>query len=329
MISDFAMSSSAAASSASSGASGTADSNRLEGSRIVEPETILDDEQLKMEEKSKKNIAEDVHDKESVLQFLARRRVIENEVKCKRCQRQVNITIKTASSDGYVWTCVGCGQEWTMRTGTSIPGQKASLQDILERFCQIFDLKGGEKPENKIAYAASIDIISTTFEIIKTSVKLGRENVVHFDVIRLPASNQSICVGVENNSNLTMVDTDLSTFLDKWSEPGCKIVHSNMSFEASVLNPDVMKCSTCQYINVDDQTQSDSAKYMDQHLIAISNCVKDLQASHGRLKDLLKRPITYLDSAKVMSAQRYLAHSHIENPLAWFLRFMQEQKEKK
>ena len=279
------MSSSTAASSASSCASGgTAASDRLEGTRIVEPETILDDEQLKMEEKSQKDIAEDVHDKESMLQFLARRRVIENEVKCKICQRQVNITIKTASSDGYVWTCAECLQEWTMRTGTSIPGQKASLQEILERFSQIFDLKGGEKPENKMANAASTYIISTTFEIIKKSVKLGRENVVHFDVIRLPASNQSICVGVENNSNLTMVDTDLSTFLDKWSEPGSKIVHRNKSLEASILNPDVMKCSTCQYtsINVDDQTQSDSAKYKDQHRIAISSCVKDLQASHGR-----------------------------------------------
>ena len=161
------MSSSTADSSASSCASGgTAASNRLEGTRIVEPETILDDEQLKMEEKSKKNI-EDVHDKESVLQFLARRRVIENEVKCKRCQRQVTITVRTASSDGYVWTCAGCRQAWTMRTGTSIPGQKASLQEILERFCQIFDLKGGEKPKNKIANAASPYIISTTFEIIK------------------------------------------------------------------------------------------------------------------------------------------------------------------
>ena len=324
------MSSSTAASSASSCASGgTAASNRLEGTRIVEPETILDDEQLKMEEKSQKDIAEDVHDKESMLQFLARRRVIENEVKCKNCQRQVTITIKTASSDGYVWTCEECRQEWTMRTGTSIPGQNASLQEILERFCQIYDLKGGEKPEYKIANAASTYIISTTFEIIKKSVKLGRENVVHFDVIRLHGSNQSICVGVENNSNLTMVDTDLSTFLDKWSEPGSKIVHRSMSSEASVLNPDVMKCSTCQYINVRDQTQSDSAKYKDQHRIATSNCVKDLQASHGRLKDLFKRPMTCLDSAKVMSVQRYLAHSHIENPLAWFLRLMREQKENK
>ena len=298
------MSSSTADSSASSSASGgTAASNRLERTRIVEPETILDDEQLNMEEKSKKNIAEDVHDKESVLWFLARRRVIENEVKCKRCQRQVSITVKTASSDGYVWTCAGCRQEWTMRTGTSMTGKNASLQEILEMSCQIFDLKGGEKPENKIANPASSYIISMTYEIIKKSIKLGRENVVHFDVIRLQGSHQSICVGVENYSNLTMVDTDLSTFLDKGLEPGCKIVLSNKSLEASVLNPDVMKGSTCQYLNVDDQTQSDSAKYKDQHRIAISNCVKDLQASHGRLKYLFKRPMTYLDSAKIMSVQ--------------------------
>ena len=62
------MLSSPAASFGSSCASGgTAASNRLQGSRIVERETILDDEQLKMEEKSQKDIAEDVRDKESAL----------------------------------------------------------------------------------------------------------------------------------------------------------------------------------------------------------------------------------------------------------------------
>ena len=94
VISDFAIASSAAASSASSCASGgMASRNRLEGTRIVAPETILGDEQLKMEEKSKKNIAEGVHDKESALQFLARRKVIPNEIECKKCERQASILL--------------------------------------------------------------------------------------------------------------------------------------------------------------------------------------------------------------------------------------------
>ena len=278
------MSSSPAASYGSSCASGgTAASNRLQGSRIVERETILDDEQLKMEEKSQKDIAEDVRDKESALQFLARRRVIENEVKCKRCRRQVNLTIKTASSDGYVWVCAGCRQQWRVRTETGMTGQIESLHDILARFCHIFDLKGDEKPKNKVANAASRYIISTTFEIMKKSLKVGGENVVYFDVIICRGSHQPICVAVENTSNITMVDTDLSTFLDKCSGPECKIVHRNHAWDGRILNPAAMMCSTCHYINVDNQIQSDSAQYKDEHSKAVACFVEDLQALYDRL----------------------------------------------
>ena len=167
VISDFAMPSSAAASSALSCTSGgMATSNRLAGTRIVEPGTIFDDEQLKMEEMFKKDIKEDVYDKESALQFLARRKVIPNEIVCKNCELEATIqfiSLQTADSDGYIWKCGGCGYSWTMRNGTTLPKGRASLQDILFKFCSIFDLKGRPTRERKIAIAASPYILSTTF----------------------------------------------------------------------------------------------------------------------------------------------------------------------
>ena len=153
--------------------------------------------------------------------------------------------------------------------------------------------------------------------------------MVYFDVISSRGSHQPICVAVEKNSNLTMVETDLSTFLDKWSGQGCKIVHRNVGMDGKILNPAAMKCSTCHYINADDQTQSESAQYKEEHWKAISNFMKDSQISYERLKQLFNKPFSFRDSAKVISVQRYFAHSHIENPLALFLRLVREQKENK
>ena len=203
-----------------------------------------------MEEMSKKDIKEDVYDKESALQFLARRKVIPNEIVCKKCELEATIQFishQRADSDGYIWKCGGCGYSWTMRNGPTLPKGRASLQDILFKFCSIFDLKGRPTRERKIAIAASPYILSTTFKIMKKSLKLGGENVVYFDVISSRGSHQPICVAVEKNSNLTMVDTDLSTFLDKWSGQGCNIVHRNVGMDGKVLSPAAMKCSTCHY----------------------------------------------------------------------------------
>ena len=171
-------------------------------------------------------------------------------------------------------------------------------------------------------------VISTTFEIMKKSLKVGGENVVYFDVIICRGSHQPICVAVENASNVTMVDTDLSTFLDKCSGPECKIVHRNHASDGRILNPAAMMFSTCHYINIDDQTQSDSAQYKDEHSKAVACFVQDLQALYNRLKTIFNRQVTFLDYAKIVSVQRYFAHNHIENPLAAFLRLVREQKEK-
>ena len=313
------MASSSAASSASICASGgMAASNRLHGPRIVEPETILDDEQLKMEEKSKTNIAEDFRDKESALQFLARRRVIENEIECKICESQatiVRLPLQTVESDGYVWECTGCARIRTMRSGTNLLKVQASLQDILLGLLSIFDLKETAPLEKKVPNAASSYIIATTEEILDKSLSLGGENVVYFDVIRMHGSVPPICVAIENTTNLTVVDTAMSTVLDKSSRPGSKIVHTQSHLCAI---PAAMKCSKCHYINVADQTQTDSAHYKEEHRKAIASFREDLKTMNGKLNALIKRRIPYVDSAKALCLKRYFAHSHIENPLAYF-----------
>ena len=85
-----------------------------------------------------------------------------------------------------------------------------------------------------------------------------------------------------------------------------------------------MKCSTCHYINVDDQTQSDSAHYKEEHSKAIASFVEDLKTMIGKLNALIKRRIPYVDSAKALCLKRYFAHSQIENPLACFLSLKHE-----
>ena len=150
-----------------------------------------------------------------------------------------------------------------------------------------------------------------TKEILDKSLSLGGEKVVYYDVIKLHGSVTPICVAIENTTNLTVVDTDMSTVLDKSSRPGSKIVHTQSHLCAI---PAAMKCSKCHYINVADQTQSDSAHYKEEHRKAIASFLEDLKTMNGKLNALIKRRIPYVDSAKALCLKRYRRIPRISPP---------------
>jgi transposase-like protein len=67
----------------------------------------------------------------SALQWLAKRRLIKNNVYCENCNTQFGLNAYQDAEDGYRWKCKGCNKRKSVRDGSFFSESRLSLQTLI------------------------------------------------------------------------------------------------------------------------------------------------------------------------------------------------------
>eukprot|EP00117_Sycon_ciliatum_P035654 scpid74917/ scgid26979/ len=308
--------SSATADCSSSSSSGVGSAEQLlSGSWIVEPSTVLATEQLDVEEWTWEGLAEEVKDHRSLLRFLARRNVIQNNLQCASCERPANLYNWKSRSDKYVWRCNGCKKKWSIRTGRDLlSSNRGSLLEHVSVFYRLFQLPSAGKLDDLSRLSNHVvgELVSNTIvqgnKWLEKNVMLGGALAVFIDLYTPEWFSGTFFLAVEELTNLTVTVIipartveNVRRQLEKWCAPGSTVVLKHSSIDGSSLDR-----SRYEYVNVDGQSVR-SEELKEGYNDAIASFARDVERTKFRLTSIgSKRVDIRIDQiVLVVPLQRY------------------------
>eukprot|EP00117_Sycon_ciliatum_P018099 scpid71538/ scgid16846/ len=292
---------------------------------IVEPSSILASEQLDIEEWTWKDLAEEIHDNCALLRFLARKKLIRNEMKCGKCERNFNIN-RYKVTDQYMWRCNDCKKTLSIRKESDLFGLPGGLFENVSLFYRLFDLPSADKLDDlsEMSTRATRDRVATTIfhgiNWLEKNLILGGTHAVFIDLHKPEGTSTMLFMAVEESTNLAVAKqvrsvANVPSELEKWCEPRSTIVLKQSSIDRSSLDS-----RKFEYENVEEQSASLEG-LKEGHKEAVSNFVKELKRTKTRLKSIGSKELdmpTY-QAALVVSLQRYFARCPAKNPFGRFI----------
>eukprot|EP00117_Sycon_ciliatum_P040939 scpid63957/ scgid30018/ len=323
---------------------GVSVTRRLAGTKIVDPSTILDSKQLHMEEWSERNLTEEIQDNESLMCFLARRKVIRNEWECKSCNRFANLDFDAKNIDGCGWMCRRCTRSWWIRVKSNVNCESHSLLEIMSLFHFLLDLPiaqnsvvGSRLLIGAIDFTVPVFwMVSMSYDWLFRNMRLGGTHIVFVDMYKPTAKSNWIYIAVEDSTNLAVVEpkvsvNTLSAFVDRCCNPQSRIAY-RYSSSIRVYNRLRWKDQD-NFVDVEDP--SSSPQLEKEHRDAIDNAIAELSIAQHKLRvlepgttdEISSRPMKrktqiYKAWGTVLSLRRYFAISINKNPLSFLLNFL-------
>ncbi|XP_065195011.1 uncharacterized protein LOC135826321 [Sycon ciliatum] len=269
------------------GQSSTTPQRLIRGSHvIVDPATILTDEEMRREDKySEETMLDLVTNRVAMLEFLARRRLIANTLECRRCiergdgTRRMKLQHRLAAQSGARWLCTNCRAVRAVGTtsafhsgGLSMDNAAAAEEGGFEVVVSVFSCVfffGSMGTMLRLRQAACITdaqvqrcldwLSESSIRVMKEIIgfnlgafgKPDDARTVAIDVVRI--RSEPVFVLVETGTGRCIAVTLQSygqrrfdRLLEHWCSP-----HAVVTFRSSVFHPHLLFASDMACIDVE------------------------------------------------------------------------------
>jgi len=127
---------------------------------IVDPGDIMAVQVIRNETWCMRTICEAVHDSTSAMSWLAKRRLLKNQMECTTCNVSCSLQVYNQGVDGKRWACPDCGFRKSIRIGSFFTRSHLPLhQIILLMYCFALDY-----PQNLTQHETGIQHASTIMD---------------------------------------------------------------------------------------------------------------------------------------------------------------------
>eukprot|EP00117_Sycon_ciliatum_P000072 scpid74344/ scgid6288/ len=289
---------------------------------IADPATLFTSDEVEDEELSGEDSVAVVQDKRSLLEYLARRQVIENKIQCTQCENDMQFCADPGEADGYIWKCatLECNVRCNVRKDSSLEAVQGSLMSLFSVAHALFDYETSARlvPFSRLESAKLLPwIIGTCQSWLNITTLLGtlecHANAVFIDTyMDYSHTPRKLLIAVEETTQLSITMEfesihEVKEFLDAFCGRNCKIIYKNSSIHSSLLDENSYICIDIE----DDSPQSGAAEYRDKYTVAMSGFFDELQSMRVRIGNKLNRgpiEVEFGDACTVMGVQRHFIH---------------------